>query len=700
MTYTTGTITGTFKNVDGTASQGAVVIAATSPEILDATGNVILNASVRVVLDVAGSFSIVLPATDDVNLNPTGFGYTVTPNLYAASLPAISLALPAGTTVDLADVTSVDPSTFTPTATYASLAALTAEAATRAAADTTLMTTKASDLPDVTVAGTSAQLAVGYTSNVAANGVYTSPALAVSVGTPPLRWAIKANSSAGCTITYPGTTGTSTTVTLLAGEALTFRQKTTLGWGAESGNKPLSELDTRHGHSGNGAALAFGGIIATLKRGQRSVCLAMLGDSTGDGKEVGTGNPVSEWTQVFTQKLAADYPGYTLLERQWNDTNQSYDQPLTRQTGTINSGTARCAIFTVGAPGALQYTGTAITGDIDIRIKVAPADWTPSGDQTLAARWDAAGGRSWLLVLKANGTLGWNWSTTGASGVGEKVSTTGVQTASGVADGSPLWVRVTFDVDNGAAGNDLKFYYGSDGTAWTQLGTTVTTATATSIFAGTSAYQIGSFTSGFSNPFAGKVHWVEVHSGLVAAGVNGASVVPPLPDDWDYQSGETTVSFGGAPVFMFLNGSQSGQNVAYFDNTTRRAVVHQPHGQSAIMINTGHNDVTQSRQLWITNYGTMVTNIKALAPGVPVLAFAQNPTGVGGSFSITAQGVELRAARGAILQQWAASQAGVYGFDAWPLLTSADTIDQLHPTTGAGSGAEKWGLGLYKAVVA
>ncbi len=188
---------------------------------------------------------------------------------------------------------------------------------------------------------------------------------------------------------------------------------------------------------------------------------------------------------------------------------------------------------------------------------------------------------------------------------------------------------------------------------------------------------------------------MNVRSGLASQ----QSVVAPLLDDWDYYSGgPTTVSFGGAPVLTLLNGSTSGQNVAYFDDPTRRPIVHQPAGQMLVIINTAHNDFTQSRQLWLTNYGAMVTNIKSLVPNVPILAIAQNPTGIGGTFSLTQQDHEIRAARGAILLQWAASQAGVYSFDAWPLLQPADTVDQLHPTSGPGSGSEHWGRGLYSRI--
>jgi hypothetical protein len=442
--------------------------------------------------------------------------------------------------------------------------------------------------------------------------------------------------------------------------------------------------------------LASKGITATLKRGQRSTCIAIVGDSTGDGRLVGSPSTlVDEWPQVLTKRLLLDYPTYSLLERKWNDTNQAYDLPIVWTQGAAG---VRYAQFSKTTAGSLQYLGTAITGDLDIRAQIAPTTWTPTGDQTILAKWESTGNqRSFLFVLKTTGALGLNWSTAGTSGFGEKDSTATIPATANPGNGNPLWVRATLKLDNGASGNDVKFYYSTDGTAWTQLGSTVTTAGVTTLFGGTAPYQVGSFTSGLSTPFDGKVYWVQAHAGIQTVGSGQTSVVPPLLDDWDWYSPETTVTYGGAPVLMLLNGSISGQNVAYFDNATRRVILHQPHGQGLQFISTSHNDGTQQRQVWITNYSAMVTNIKALIPGVPIVAVGENPTGMGGSFSITAQGIELRAARGALLMQWAASQQGVYGFDAWPLLTSADTIDQLHPTTGSGSGSEKWGLGVNAA---
>lgn len=444
-----------------------------------------------------------------------------------------------------------------------------------------------------------------------------------------------------------------------------------------------------------GPALAFAGVLATLRRGYRSTCVALIGDSTGDGYLGGqVSSPVDEWPQVLLKKLAADYPAYTLIERRWNDGAQGYDPATVLQNGTGNGGGTRRATFNKLTPGSLAYTGTAVTGDMDIRARIAPVGWVSSSSGTIAAKWEGTTAqRSWLLLLNTDGTLAFQWTTDGVTSIGPKTSTVPVSGVAGVANGQPYWVRAVMDVDNGSAGNTLVFYTSPDGLTWTQLGSPVTTAGITSIFAGTAPYQVGAFGIGLSNPFNGEVYEVAVRPGLTTR----RSVVAPLPDDWEWYSGQATVSFAGAPVLTLLNGSQSGQNVAYFDDPTRRVIVHQPFGQAVVMVSTAHNDGTQYRQTWLANYAALLTNVKGLVPNVPILCLGQNPTAIG-ALVTAQQGVELRAGRSAILQQLAAAQAGVYSFDAWPLLTPADTIDGLHPTYGAGSGSEKWGLGLYTRI--
>jgi hypothetical protein len=53
---------------------------------------------------VNGSFSVELVATDDTDLNPTGFKYLVSFNLTGAKLDPLLMQVPQGTTQDLVDV--------------------------------------------------------------------------------------------------------------------------------------------------------------------------------------------------------------------------------------------------------------------------------------------------------------------------------------------------------------------------------------------------------------------------------------------------------------------------------------------------------------------------------------------------------------------------------------------------------------------
>lgn len=129
-----------------------------------------------------------------------------------------------------------------------------------------------------------------------------------------------------------------------------------------------------------------------------------------------------------------------------------------------------------------------ITGDIDIRVKVALDDWTPQFTNVLISKSFGNVDRAYNFYVGTTGTLAIQWSSDG----GTTNLFTAISTiATGFTDGSTKWVRVTLDVDNGASGRDIKFYTSDDGTNWTQLGNTVTQAGTTSIFASAALLQIG-----------------------------------------------------------------------------------------------------------------------------------------------------------------------------------------------------------------
>jgi len=191
-----------------------------------------------------------------------------------------------------------------------------------------------------------------------------------------------------------------------------------------------------------------------------------------------------------------------------------------------------------------------ITGDLDLRVKVAALDdWTPSASTTLLAKYGASGNRSYLLsVYPASGNLVLNWTVDGTSG-NELVKISTV--ATGITDGSTKWVRAVLDVNNGASGHDVLFYTSDDGTTWTQLGTTVTTAGTTSVYASTQLLEIGQWNT--NNPARGKFFRAQVLNGIggtVAFDANFETSITSLT-----QSTFTESSANAATVTINRSGS-------------------------------------------------------------------------------------------------------------------------------------------------
>lgn len=157
-----------------------------------------------------------------------------------------------------------------------------------------------------------------------------------------------------------------------------------------------------------------------------------------------------------------------------------------------------------------------ITGDIDLRARVAPTDWTPAGSSALVAKADLAGQFSYALGITTAGKLQLAWSTTGALGTITAVDSTVAVSAS---DGDTRWVRATLDVDDGAGNRVVKFYTSTDDThdhaavTWTQLGATVSTAGTTSIYAGSAVATVG-LLSGGASMLTGKVYAAAILNGI------------------------------------------------------------------------------------------------------------------------------------------------------------------------------------------
>lgn len=197
-----------------------------------------------------------------------------------------------------------------------------------------------------------------------------------------------------------------------------------------------------------------------------------------------------------------------------------YDQGgLTRFTGTPGPGDAaggglnnvlRLPGISGNYVNAPDSAALSITGDIDIRVKVAIDDWDVLL-RPIVSKWAGSGQRSYMLRHSSSQArrLSFLWTANGSTAI-----TTNATVDVPFANGEAGWIRVTLDVDNGAVGNDVKFYTSSDGTTWTQLGTTVTTVGTTSIFDGTGTLRISGEDETAGREIAGQIYYAEVRNGI------------------------------------------------------------------------------------------------------------------------------------------------------------------------------------------
>lgn len=187
----------------------------------------------------------------------------------------------------------------------------------------------------------------------------------------------------------------------------------------------------------------------------------------------------------------------------------------------------------------------SITSDIDVRVRVAPTDWTPAAEETFVAKW-VSGQRSWLFSLFTTGRLRLRLSSDGTSIVSADSSV-----GSGFVDASTHWVRVTWRNSD----DRVQFFTSEDGVTWSQLGTDKSLAVS-AIFDSTSAVEIGSTDNGTLLRYTGKVFAVEVRNGI-----DGAVVANPSFDfyqgPWINGDVSPTARTDGIGNIWILNGAAS-----------------------------------------------------------------------------------------------------------------------------------------------
>lgn len=154
----------------------------------------------------------------------------------------------------------------------------------------------------------------------------------------------------------------------------------------------------------------------------------------------------------------------------------------------------------------------SITGDLDIRVFVAMDDWTPATLQSLIGKRSSTSNISYDLVMNTPGQLTFQWSADGTN-----LTSSVCNVTMPFVDGQPVWIRCTFDANDGAGNNVTKFYYSFSGLDWTQIGNTVTTAGVATIIDTTAPVEIGEI-SNLGRPFKGQFLRAQIRNNILNDG--------------------------------------------------------------------------------------------------------------------------------------------------------------------------------------
>jgi len=210
--------------------------------------------------------------------------------------------------------------------------------------------------------------------------------------------------------------------------------------------------------------------------------------------------PCNDWSPDYVKNQVTALRDATL----WMDPTFS----TTNEVGLQNWGTGGEAMnASYPTPGTspllLQHTGTNylyfpgiannsatataigaydITGDLEVELDIAFTTLTPSSNVYAFGRGNADPNRAWVFTLTSTGQLNLRWYPTGSVASVISITSTATLGSVGIVANQRIVIKVTLDVNNGAGGNDVRFWYSTNnGVTFTQLGSTVTTAGITSM---------------------------------------------------------------------------------------------------------------------------------------------------------------------------------------------------------------------------
>jgi len=345
-------------------------------------------------------------------------------------------------------------------------------------------------------------------------------------------------------------------------------------------------------------------LIAALESGN-DVALSVIGDSTG--------NDGNEWVRLAATALGQLYPSQAVQYRLWNATRQGFDGFQTVQEGA--SGLEKIAFSGTSSRARLESTEIPnFTNDLDIRIKLRPNAVPMAATAIILCHFGSADPtRSFVLQLQTMGTIVYTWYPDGL--FANAVNNTSTATAA-ISTTTPLWIRVVHDIDNGAGGNDVKFYTSTNGTTWTQLGDTITREGVAVVPAVTARWDLGSRDT--VSPFNGDIYEVEL--------LDGIDAWPPMNAQPLSAWALTNATLQGGPTLKIYNGSVAGAGIAHVDDVTRLPLISAA-AYSPLMtfVSLGHNEGATTGSTFLSAYSTLISNLETASPVSDIILLTQNP---------------------------------------------------------------------------
>jgi len=132
-----------------------------------------------------------------------------------------------------------------------------------------------------------------------------------------------------------------------------------------------------------------------------------------------------------------------------------------------------------------------ITGDLEIVVRVALSDYTPTASQILCSK-RASGQYSWQLFINTSGTVGFTVTTDGSTQI---TSSSSVPSAGTFVDGTTYWLKATRTAATGVCTWQYAADQATEPTSWTTLAANVNGASG-NVFSGTAALDVGGITGG------------------------------------------------------------------------------------------------------------------------------------------------------------------------------------------------------------